>query len=155
MKCRASVAVDSRQGNILVDNTIDGMTLLELEDASFIRAFQTGTPKKRVPKQVAFGEDGKVVIGGSDHGAVYVFDRKTGVIWDVLLHNEDLVQVVTVRSTLHAYRTFQTQRIWSRPITIGIMLAQLYVLRRPSIATTRFTSGFIRQSELRSRTGDR
>ena len=30
------------------------------------------------PKQVAFGEKGDVVVGGSDHGLVYVFDWKTG-----------------------------------------------------------------------------
>jgi hypothetical protein len=86
------------------------MTLLELENASFIRSFWTGTPKKRVPKQVAFGEDGKVVVGGSDHSAVYVFDRKTGVIRDILHHDQDLVQAITVRIfSVHILRSNLTE----------------------------------------------
>jgi hypothetical protein len=52
-----------------------------------------------VTKQVAFVEDSKVVVGGSDHGAVYVFDRETGGILDVLRHAEaGLVQTITVSS---------------------------------------------------------
>ena len=39
--------------------------------------FGAGTSVSTVPKQVAFGEDGDVVVAGSDTGSVYVF-RKTG-----------------------------------------------------------------------------
>jgi WD40 repeat protein len=50
-----------------------------------------------VPKQVAFGEEGKVVIGGSDNGLVYIFDRKTGQIIQTLHHADaGLVQTIAV-----------------------------------------------------------
>ena len=31
----------------------------------------------RYPKQVSFDEDGTVLVGGSDHGAVYIFVSST------------------------------------------------------------------------------
>ena len=63
-----------------------------------VRTFPTGTPIKRFPKQVAFGEDDTVVVGGSDHGVIYVFDRKTGDVLDTIIHSRrGLVQTVTVR----------------------------------------------------------
>jgi hypothetical protein len=50
-----------------------------------------------VPKQVVFGEEGKVVIGGSDNGLVYIFDRKTGQIIQTLRHTDvGLVQTITI-----------------------------------------------------------
>ena len=76
---------------------MDGFNLHQLHNGTFLRAFRTGTPIKGVPKQVAFGEDTGVIVGGSDHGVVYIFDRKTGSILDVLAHVDDeLVQTVTV-----------------------------------------------------------
>lgn len=72
-----------------MDNAVDGFDLYNLETGLFMRNFPTGIPKKRYPKQVAFGEDARVVVGGSDHGAVYVFDRKTGKTLDVLFHAEE------------------------------------------------------------------
>lgn len=81
----------------VVDNAVDGFDLYRLDDNSFIRNFPTGVPKKRYPKQVEFGEDCKVVVGGSDHGLVYVFDRKTGNVLDVLRHaDQGLVQTIAV-----------------------------------------------------------
>ena len=51
----------------------------------------------RYPKQVSFGEDGTVLVGGSDHGAVYIFDTATGCPLDLLRHSDrDLVQTITV-----------------------------------------------------------
>ena len=81
----------------MVDNATDGFDLYNLETGSFVWNFPTGIPKKRYPKQVAFGEDARMVVGGSDHGAVYVFDRKTGNIMDILHHaDKGLVQTITV-----------------------------------------------------------
>jgi outer membrane protein assembly factor BamB len=84
-----------------VDNVRNGFDLYQLDNGAYIRTFPTGTPAKLLPKQVAFGEDAKVVIGGSDHGAVYVFDRKTGKPLQVLHHaDKGLVQTITVCNEL-------------------------------------------------------
>jgi outer membrane protein assembly factor BamB len=83
----------------VVDNASDGFDLYHLDTGSFIRNFPTGMPTKRYPKQVEFSEDSRVVIGGSDHGCVYVFDRKTGSVLDILRHaDQGLVQTITVRN---------------------------------------------------------
>jgi WD40 repeat protein len=94
-------AVHHRRNQFVVDNATDGFDLYNIETNSFLRNFPTGIPTKNYPKQVAFGEDAKVVVGGSDHGVVYVFDRKTGNILDVLRHaDRGLVQTITVRSKI-------------------------------------------------------
>ena len=51
----------------------------------------------RYPKQVSFGEDGRILVGGSDHGAVYIFDTATACPMDLLRHSDcGLVQTITV-----------------------------------------------------------
>ncbi|KAG2096022.1 WD40-repeat-containing domain protein [Suillus cothurnatus] len=91
-------AVHQKRGVFVVDNAIDGFTLYRLEgEGESVRTFTTAVPSMSVPKQVVFGEEGKVVIGGSDNGLVYVFDRKTGQIIQTLCHADvGLVQTITV-----------------------------------------------------------
>lgn len=80
-----------------MDNAFDGFDLYSLTECRWLRLFPTGTPTVRFPKQVAFGENGRTVVGGSDHGSVYVFDRETGAPLDVLRHAEGgLAQTLTV-----------------------------------------------------------
>jgi hypothetical protein len=50
-----------------------------------IRTYNTN-PVKTFPKQVVFGENMDVVVGGSDAGVIYVFDKKTGTLKQVLKH---------------------------------------------------------------------
>jgi len=66
----------------------------------------------RYPKQVSFGEEGTVLVGGSNHGAVYVFDTATGCPLDLLRHSDrGLVQTITVSQP--------TTIIWSGVTEIG------------------------------------
>ena len=89
------------RNQFVVDNAHDGFDLHQIEDGAYVRTFKTGPATTRKPKQVFFAENSQVVVGGSDHGAVYVFDRKSGSKLDVLRHSEKgLVQIITVRSML-------------------------------------------------------
>ncbi|KAG2342973.1 WD40 repeat-like protein [Suillus weaverae] len=95
-------AVNQKRGLFIVDNATDSFTLycLENEGGEPIWTFMTAVPSLSVPKQVAFGEEGKVVTGGSDNGSVYVFDRKTGELLDTLHHADGgLVQTIATRDT--------------------------------------------------------
>jgi hypothetical protein len=93
-----NAAISIRRNQFVVDNARNGFDLHQLDNATYIRTFPTGSPIKVLPKQVAFGEESRVIVGGSDHGAVYVFDRKTGKPLQVLHHaDRGLVQTVTVR----------------------------------------------------------
>ena len=90
-------AAVSRTGQFVVDTCSGGFNLHEIEDGSYVRNFPTGAPIRRHPKQVAFGEKGHVVVGGSDHGIVYVFDRMTGnKMVELKVAEGGMVQTVTV-----------------------------------------------------------
>ena len=94
---RANVAINHDRGNFAVDNVNLGFSLYSLEDMRFLREYPTGQQTKRFPKQVEFGEESRVLVGGSDHGAIYMFDRKTDLLLDILRHDDDgLSQAVTV-----------------------------------------------------------
>jgi hypothetical protein len=87
-----------QRNQLVIDNVRNGFNLHQLDNGACIWTLPTGNPKKLFPQQVAFGEDCKVIVGGSDHGIVYVFDRKTGTPLQVLHHaDRGLVQTVTVR----------------------------------------------------------
>ena len=63
-----------------------------------VRHYPIGYPSRRHLKHVVFGENGEVIVGGSDYGKVYVFDRKTGAPLEVLSHAPTgMVQAVVVR----------------------------------------------------------
>ncbi|KAG2140902.1 quinon protein alcohol dehydrogenase-like superfamily [Suillus bovinus] len=81
-------AVNQKRGVFVVDNATDG-------DEEPVRTFVTAVPSVSVPKQVAFGAEGRLVIRGSDHGSVYAFERKSGKVFETLCHsNTGLVQTI-------------------------------------------------------------
>ncbi|KAG1728490.1 uncharacterized protein EDB91DRAFT_1253421 [Suillus paluster] len=59
----------------------------------------TAAPSVSIPKQVAFTAQGKLIVGGSDHGLVYVFKRKSGKLFETLCHsNTGLVQTIATHN---------------------------------------------------------
>ena len=94
---RVNVAINHDHGYFAVDNVNRGFSLYSLEDMRFLREYPTGQPTRQFPKQIEFGEGGRVLVGGSDHGTIYMFDRKTGLVIDTLHHEDNgLAQAVTV-----------------------------------------------------------
>ncbi|KAF8425370.1 WD40-repeat-containing domain protein [Boletus edulis BED1] len=91
-------AVSARRELVAINNATDGFTLYPLGSGNPIRTYFTDPPSVPVPKQVAFGEDSKVVIRGSDCGMVYVFERRSGLIFEKIAHaSAGLVQTIDVR----------------------------------------------------------
>lgn len=70
----------------VIDNVGNGFDLYRLDTAEFVRTFATRDPKETYPKGVAFINHSRVV-GGSDHGLVYIFNRKTGRAIDTLRYS--------------------------------------------------------------------
>lgn len=69
-----------------------------LLSGALIREFPYSKPTKRWPKQVAYGENDSILVGGSDHGLVYVYDKQIGYPLDLLRHaDKGWVQTITVR----------------------------------------------------------
>jgi outer membrane protein assembly factor BamB len=99
-RSRGNVAVCNERGVFVVDNVVNGYELYQLERGEFARCYFTNV-ERRVRRRVAFGEDSRVVVGGSDRGIVYVFDRQTGEMLDTLPHaKKGLVQTIAVRQNL-------------------------------------------------------
>ena len=92
----------SEGGRIVVDNTTSGFEFHRLDKLGNYLLYRTGPSREpALPRQVKFGEDGNVVVGGSDHSTVYVFDRKGGHTLELLRHRRnDMVQTVTVCHTI-------------------------------------------------------
>lgn len=83
----------------MVDSAFSGFNLHRLDDGKCVRNFSTGAPIKNVSKQVVFAENARVVVGGSDHGSVYVFETESGETMQILRHSDKgFVQTVTVSS---------------------------------------------------------
>ncbi|KIK12252.1 hypothetical protein PISMIDRAFT_18872 [Pisolithus microcarpus 441] len=82
-----SVCVDQTGSLFAIDNTISRFSLHQLSDGSCIRTYDTKL-LKTYPKQVAFAEDGTVIIGGSDNSLVYIFEKNTGTLWQRLHHSQ-------------------------------------------------------------------
>ncbi|KAJ3003557.1 hypothetical protein NUW54_g5235 [Trametes sanguinea] len=88
-------AIQVKQQLLVVDNVSSGFDVWSLSGETHQRTFPTGKPTRFVPRQVSFVDDASTIVGGSDHGAVYVFDRKTGAPLDVLQHaQQGLVQTI-------------------------------------------------------------
>jgi len=53
------------------------------------------------PRQIAFVDDCQTIVSGSDHGVVYIYDRRSGKILDELKSGKGRIQSLTV-STIFA-----------------------------------------------------
>lgn len=80
-----------------LDDPLQGVALYRLDSGARIRTYAVAAKKTPRPRQVTFAEDCSVILSGSDHGAVYVFDRRSGQQIDVLTAGDDRIQSMTVR----------------------------------------------------------
>ncbi|KDR78697.1 hypothetical protein GALMADRAFT_137715 [Galerina marginata CBS 339.88] len=82
-----NAAVDLERRLCVIDNVGNGFDIYKVDTGSFVRTLSTGDPLKTHPKGVAFVDRSHAIVGGSDHGQVYVFDRKTGKVLRKLKHS--------------------------------------------------------------------
>lgn len=94
-----SAAFSNARKQFVVYDGQEGFVLRDMRSGGFLRKFLTNPRRPRLPKQVAFGEDDCVVVGGGDMGSVYIFDKRTGANIDTLKHlhsDRGLIQTLTV-----------------------------------------------------------
>ncbi|KAF9523950.1 WD40-repeat-containing domain protein [Crepidotus variabilis] len=84
-----NAAINSDHRLCVIDNVGNGFDLYKLDTGNFVRTFVMKEPIKTYPKGVAFAHRGHAVVGGSDHGCVYIFDRKSGNVLHTLKHAQD------------------------------------------------------------------
>ncbi|KAJ7731657.1 hypothetical protein B0H16DRAFT_1733225 [Mycena metata] len=104
-KCRASDEEPedryARKGVLCIDKPSTGTNLFRLEDRTCVKTFPIVIRREsKKLRQAALLDECKTIVSGSDHGVVYVFDRRSGDTLDILeVHPHESVQTVAV-STL-------------------------------------------------------
>lgn len=94
---RGNAAVNLEHRICVIDNVSNGFDIYRLDSGQFVRTLVTREPIKTYPKGVAFANNCQAIIGGSDHGYVYIFERKSGCILGKLAHaRNDGVQTIEV-----------------------------------------------------------
>ncbi|KAF9470790.1 hypothetical protein BDN70DRAFT_648297 [Pholiota conissans] len=84
-----NAAIDLERRICVVDNVGKGFDIYKLDSGKFVKTLTTRDPMKTYPKGVAFADEYHAIVGGSDHGLVYIFDRKTGQAITTLKHGGD------------------------------------------------------------------
>ncbi|KAF8580039.1 hypothetical protein K439DRAFT_1620104 [Ramaria rubella] len=99
--CSGHANISVKYNQFVVDNATNGFDIHQLDNGAHIRTLPTGIPKKRVLEQVTFREDSQIIVRGSDHGIVYLFERESGRLITTLNHSADkgLVQTVATHET--------------------------------------------------------
>ncbi|KAF8992633.1 hypothetical protein BDZ89DRAFT_1054072 [Hymenopellis radicata] len=84
------VSSDPVKNLFCTDTMTEGLTLHRMSDAAQVGSFPI--PKDRIkiaaPIGVTFGEGCKIVVAGSDHGLLYIFDLRTGSLLERLTVTE-------------------------------------------------------------------
>ena len=95
----STAAIAVKKLTKLAGSIEDGYDNYRLENCTFLQSFITRLARLRQPKDVKFAEEGEVVVGGSDHGIVYVFGSHTGAQLELIHHQKDvMVQTIAVRN---------------------------------------------------------
>lgn len=90
-----SVAIHPHLEEMVIDSGENRIDLVSTATGKRIRTFPTGAGSS-LGRQVAFTECGEAVVGGSDHGIVYIFDRKNGDVIDHLPHGDSAHMAQTI-----------------------------------------------------------
>ncbi|KAJ6559598.1 hypothetical protein B0H19DRAFT_1260311 [Mycena capillaripes] len=87
--------VDTRIGMVCIDDPQFGAILYRLHDHQQLKKFPVPVTKQNRPRQVRYGDDSKVIVIGSDHGTVYVYDRCSGkLVGKLSSKSQDWVQTI-------------------------------------------------------------
>ena len=80
----------------VIDSVSNGFALYEADTGKYLRTFSTPARARTLPRQVTFGEGGKVIVGGSDNGVVAIYDRGTAALLETFKPTKGLLQTVQV-----------------------------------------------------------
>lgn len=88
-----------RKDVFCIDDPAQGAALFRLQSGARVRTYPVPIKRTMRVRQVSFAEECSVIVIGSDHGTIYVFDRRSGGVIDELkMGTNGWVQTVTVGS---------------------------------------------------------
>ncbi|KAL0063175.1 hypothetical protein AAF712_009969 [Marasmius tenuissimus] len=76
-------AISVKDDAFILDDASQGVALFKLSASERLKTFAVASGERR-SRNVCFHDGGRAIITGSDHGNVYVFDRRTGEVSDVI-----------------------------------------------------------------------
>ncbi|KAJ7711646.1 WD40-repeat-containing domain protein [Mycena metata] len=91
------IAIDNRKNVLCIDEPSLGTNIYRLDDQACVKTLPVSAKKKEQKKtrQVGLLEECKFIVSGSDHGVVYVFNRRSGATVDELrVHPSEYVQTI-------------------------------------------------------------
>jgi hypothetical protein len=93
---KGHAALNAKEDAIIIDDVSQGPALYKLSTVERVKTFEVPAAEWR-SRNVAFHDSSKAIISSSDHGQVYVFNRCTGDINDILqVGVKDWVQSIAV-----------------------------------------------------------
>ncbi|KAF9552662.1 hypothetical protein CPC08DRAFT_768124 [Agrocybe pediades] len=99
--CRiGNVSANLRRGVFCLDDPAQGVALYRYSSWDRVRTYSVAIEKSMRPRQISFVEDCKFILSGSDHGSVYLFDRRSGNMVDELKNGTGRVQALTAMEHL-------------------------------------------------------
>jgi WD40 repeat protein len=107
--------VNTKEDAILLDDVSEGVALFKLSGAERIKTFP-------VPytacwsRNVAFHDGTSSIVSGSDHGKVYIFDRRTGDTVDII----DIGAAERVQSIAVSHLEFVSAQVLTFSLDSGV-----------------------------------
>ncbi|KAL4080645.1 hypothetical protein J3A83DRAFT_4184646 [Scleroderma citrinum] len=118
-----AASIDPSCKFFIIDNATISFSLHCMGDTTCIKTYDTQL-QKTYPKQVTFAERGRVIVGGSDNGIVYIFNKTTGDLLQLLQHLKSS-QVQTVTKSI---KPGPGNRTWAMIWTALQMVMQLLAI---------------------------
>lgn len=95
---RGHAAINIKEDALIIDDVSQGVAVFKLSTTDRLKTFDVPFTTSRL-RSVAFHDGNSAIITGSDHGKVYIFDRRTGDVIDMIdIGIKDWVQSVAVRT---------------------------------------------------------
>lgn len=93
-----------KEDALIIDDVSQGVAVFKFSTTDRLKTFDVPFTTRRL-RSVAFHDGNSAIITGSDHGQVYIFNRRTGDVIDKIdIGIKDWVQSVAVRSVLTYWR---------------------------------------------------
>ncbi|KAJ3780659.1 hypothetical protein GGU10DRAFT_278984, partial [Lentinula aff. detonsa] len=90
-------AINVKEDALIIDDVSQGVAVYKLSTTDRVKTFEVPCMTRKL-RFVAFHDGNSAIVTGSDHGKVYIFDRRTGNIIDTIyIGVDDWVQSIAVR----------------------------------------------------------
>ena len=94
MMTRASITQSAATGMMAADTITDGIHVIQSKKPTL--KIEAASARYTV-RLVKLSEFGRILVVGSDHGLVYIYDTSTGALLQTLHHSTNKVLVHTIK----------------------------------------------------------